>query len=179
MTSRQRTFATLYEEHYDEIHAFCARRVPWADSDDATADVFAVVWRRISDAEADLSRAWIFGIARNVIRNQWRSNARRNRLFGRVRGLAPEIAPGPEAIVVRRQHDERVIAALRQLTASDQELLMLSAWDDLSGPEIAEVLGVTANAVQQRLLRARRRLAKSIERSQPELAQEMANGGEL
>lgn len=177
MTSQRQTFSRLYEEHYDEIHAFCARRVPWSDADDAVADVFAVVWRRIDDDDSN-PRAWLFGIARNVIRNQWRSTARRSRLFGKVRGLAPATEQGPEAIVVRRSHDERVIAAVRLLSESDQEILMLSAWDELSGPEIATMLGVTANAVQQRLLRARRRLAKAIERHQPELATQLATEGE-
>ncbi len=178
MTSRQQDFARLYDEHYDEIHAFCARRVPWSDADDAAADVFAVVWRRIPDAPSDTPRAWLFGIARNVVRNQWRSAARRSRLFGKVRGLAPEAPPNPESVVVRRSRDERVTAAMRQLSDGDQEILMLSAWEELSGPEIAAVLGIKSNAVQQRLMRARRRLAKSIETTQPGLAQELASGGE-
>jgi len=175
--SRQQTFARLYEEHYDEIHAFCGRRVPWSDADDATADVFAVVWRRIAESPQDPARAWLFGIARNVIRNRWRTTARRTRLFDRVRGLAPDIEQGPESIVVRRTHDEKVIGALRELSDADQEILMLSAWDDLTGPEIAEVLEIKTNAVQQRLMRARRRLAKAIERSYPELVQDATSSG--
>ena len=52
MNFNEKTFIDLYEMHYDEVHAFCARRVGWDAAADATADVFAVAWRRIDDVPA-------------------------------------------------------------------------------------------------------------------------------
>jgi RNA polymerase sigma-70 factor (ECF subfamily) len=162
VNSKEKTFIDLYEMHYDEVHAFCARRVGWDTAADATAEVFAVAWRRIDDVPADTSRAWLYGVARRVVGNAWRSTSRRKRLADRVGGQASRTPEGPEAVVVQRSVDDEVLRALAKLRAPDQEILRLSAWEELTGPEIAEVLGISLNAVQQRLTRARRRLAKAI-----------------
>jgi RNA polymerase sigma-70 factor (ECF subfamily) len=53
---------------------------------------------------------------------------------------------------------EELITALGQLSSTDQELLRLSSWDGLTRAEIAMVLGIKENAVDQRLHRARARL---------------------
>jgi RNA polymerase sigma-70 factor (ECF subfamily) len=53
--------------------------------------------------------------------------------------------------------------ALDSLRADDRELLRLSAWDGLSNAEIATVIGVKQNAVDQRLFRARQRLRGRFE----------------
>lgn len=55
-----------------------------------------------------------------------------------------------------------VLEAVRSLTPKDREILMLSGWDDLSGPEIAKVLGISVSAAQQRLHRAKKRLANEM-----------------
>lgn len=159
MTQAEATFVDLYDAHYDEVHAYCARRVGWADADDAAAEVFAVVWRRIDDVEARTARAWLFGVARGVIRNKWRSASRRSRLIDRAAGHADQPAGGPESVVVRRSELEVVLEALSSLKESDQEILRLAAWEELTGPEIASVLGISIGAVHQRLSRAKRRLA--------------------
>ncbi len=163
MSAARQTFVRLYNEHFDEVHAFCARRVGRTDADDVSAEVFSVVWRRIDDVDVATQRAWVFGIARRVVLNHWRSNARRSRMRERVRGAhRDEPADLPEAVVVRRAEDDEVLAALARLRDTDREILQLSAWDGLSGPEIAVVLGLSTTAAQQRLHRAKRRLARHL-----------------
>jgi RNA polymerase sigma-70 factor (ECF subfamily) len=51
-----------------------------------------------------------------------------------------------------------LLHALARLNERDREILRLSTWDDLDRHEIARVLGINENAVDQRLHRARRRL---------------------
>ena len=53
------------------------------------------------------------------------------------------------------------VRALWSLGASDQELLMLIAWDGLSRAEAAEALRISVGTLAVRLHRARRRLAKA------------------
>ena len=167
MTSSEELFTQLYERYRDELHAFCVRRVDRAEVDDVMAEVFAVVWRKIDAAEPGKERAWLYSIARNVIRNQWRGTSRRRRMEARVRGLRRDEPPRPDTIVVRRARDEALIAAVDRLSERDREILMLSAWDDLSGPEMADVLGISVTSAQQRLHRAKKRLAKTLNRTQP------------
>lgn len=163
MSTAKATFVRLYNEHFDEVHAFCARRVGRSDADDVASEVFAVAWRRIDDVDPAAERAWLFGVARRVVLNLWRSKSRRTRLIDRARSTSSGRTPEqPETVVVRRAEDEVVLSALRDLRHADQEILRLSAWEELSGPEIAVVLGISTAAVQQRLHRAKKRLARRL-----------------
>ena len=163
MKQDERTFIELYESHYDELHAYCARRVGVDHAPDAVADVFTVAWRRIGELSIEMPRAWLFGVARGVIRNRWRSKRRKRRLLERVmtqRSLPSEI---PDALLDQRETDAEIVEAFLQLRTSDQEILRLSAWEELSGPEIAEALGISLSAAQQRLHRAKKRLTAELQ----------------
>lgn len=160
----EETFVRLYDEHYDEVHAFCARRVGRGSADDATAEVFATAWRRIDDVDQASARAWLFGVARRVVLNQWRSGARRRRLLDKARTVAGSVPEQPDVVVARRSEDEEVLRILATLRPADQEILRLAAWEELSGPEIAVALDISVAAAQQRLHRARKRLAQRMRR---------------
>lgn len=156
-------FCDLYEEEYDAVYAFCARRVGAADAADAAADVFSVAWRRIDDVPDDAGRRWLFGVARNTVLNRWRSKRRQARLLDRVRAVRRPVSVGPEVEVDRNDEARAVLAALRSLRAADQEMLVMSAWDELASKEIAEIVGISVAAVDQRVHRAKRRLAAALE----------------
>ncbi|MGH8946958.1 MAG: RNA polymerase sigma factor, partial [Acidimicrobiia bacterium] len=53
---------------------------------------------------------------------------------------------------------------LQGLSAADQEMLRLWAWEQLEPREIAVVLGLTPNAATLRLSRARKKLAEVLTR---------------
>ena len=58
-----------------------------------------------------------------------------------------------------------VLEALAQLSEQDREVLLLDAWEQLSGPEAARVLGCREGTYRQRLRRARERLAAILEQA--------------
>ena len=157
-------FDPLFEAHYDAIFRYCVRRLGRSDAEDAAADVFAVAWRRLDEMpEGDTGRAWLFGVAYRVVGNQYRSRWRRTRLSNRLVASSidssrtqVEVSPSDEIEILRK--------ALDGLGSADQELLRLSAWDGLSRGEIAHVLGIRENAVDQRLHRARSRLKTRLDR---------------
>jgi RNA polymerase sigma-70 factor (ECF subfamily) len=155
-------FSALYEENYDAVYAFCARRVGHDDAADATAEAFSVVWRRIDEVPSDAAVAWLYGVARGVVLNRWRSRRRQRRLRVRLRGVGESNPAGPESLVIRGEEIEAVLAALDKLRPNDKEILMMSAWDELTGPQIAQILGISIAAVDQRIHRAKRRLGKAI-----------------
>ena len=160
-------FTSMFERHYNEVLAYCARRLVRSEADDAAAEVFAVAWRRIDDIDWDTVRPWLYGIARGVMSNRWRSLKRQGRLNQKVASLAPVSDDGPDIVVVRRAQDAAVVGVLELLKPSDQEVLMLAAWEELTAPEIAVVLGISTSAAEQRLHRAKRRFAKKMEHKRP------------
>lgn len=160
----------LFEKHYAEVLAYCVRRIGPDEAEDVAAEVFAIAWRRLDDIRMESARAWLYGTARGVISNRWRSLKSRSRLSKRIAGLAPDPQETPDVFIVRREEDEEVVETLKTLKDSDQEILMLSAWEELSNAEIAEVLDITKSAAEQRLHRAKQRFAKVLEPSPPKIS---------
>lgn len=158
-------FDALFQDHYRAIYRYCVRRLGPSEAEDAAADVFAVAWRRLDELPpGEAGRAWLFGAAYRVIGNRHRSRRRQRTLSARLQATAPAdegqevLEPGPDPGV------EMLLAALGGLSATDKELLRLSSWDELSRDEIASVLGIKQNAVDQRLHRARLRLKVRFDR---------------
>jgi RNA polymerase sigma-70 factor (ECF subfamily) len=162
---REESFRRLYAEHFDTVLGFALRRVDRPeDAADVTADTFLVAWRRLAHVPAgDETRPWLYGVARRVLANHRRGDRRRtalgNRLGDRLRIELAASVPDTSDDVVQRAD---VNAAMRRLSARDQEVLELHLWEGLESREIAEVLGLTTVVVRPRLSRARTRLRELL-----------------
>ena len=93
-TERERRFDTLFAAYGSDVVAYCCWRAASAsDAQDATAEVFLIVWRRLGDVpEGDAARVWLYATARRVLANQRRSSRRRVALNERL-ALEAESAP--------------------------------------------------------------------------------------
>lgn len=164
--SAEAVFRRLYESHHAAVLGYCLRRTGWDDAQDVTAEVFVIAWRKIDEQpDADRTRAWLFGIAYRVLCHHWRSQSRYGRLKRRVAGTSTPAEPGPEGVVVRRADGQRVLDAVQRLREADQEILRLAGWEELPHADIAEILGISVAAVDQRLHRAKRRLAREYDKA--------------
>jgi RNA polymerase sigma-70 factor, ECF subfamily len=124
------------------------------------------VWRRLDDVPTDDPLPWIYGVARRVLANQFRTTRRRGALFSR---LAVEPATGasstdPAELVGER---ELLAQAFGQLREEDREVLALVSWEGLDPQRGAKVLGITSEAFTARVYRARRRLRVALEEAEP------------
>lgn len=158
-------FSALFQRHHLEVLAYCMRRVDRVTAEDATSDVFTVAWRRIDELEWETARPWLYGIARGILFNQQRSSRRWINLNRKTASLASEFTTGPEVVVLQSESAREVGVALNRLSSSDREILLLSVWEELTGPEIAAALDISTNAVDQRLYRAKKRFAKYLKDS--------------
>ncbi len=159
--SRDARFRSVYRAHHAAIRDYCFRRLAPADANDATAEVFLVAWRRMDSVPpGNATLPYLYGIARNTVANTVRTTLRRTRLNARVSALPIQPIDGPETQVVQREQARHILAALDQLSPTDQELLRLKAWEQLTSAEIAEVMDLTTRAVETRLSRARKKLAQ-------------------
>lgn len=150
---RRARFEAAFSDHYDAIVRYALRRSDPDSAEDVVAETFLVAWRRIDDLPAR-PLPWLYGIARRVLSNHRRGAARRGRLTERLVEHAHDDQP-PAA-------DPRVLDALACLGSSDQEVLMLTAWEGLGRQEAAAVLGCEPATFAVRLHRARRRLAREL-----------------
>jgi len=138
--------------HLGAVTAY-ARRRGSADADAIAAETMTIAWRRLADVPQDDPLPWLYGTARNLLLAEARHRNRRTAL------REPEdTVPAPNA----SELDAELEQALRSLTPTDREALLLIAWDDLTPSQAARALGVNPTAFRVRLLRARRRLRASL-----------------
>jgi RNA polymerase sigma-70 factor (ECF subfamily) len=173
-------FTRIYEAHYLEVLAYCARRVSRSEAEDVTNDTFMVLWRRIDSFDAEFPLPWLYRTAYGSIRNRWRSTRRSGALVSRLSGMAREPSEAVDVVVVRRERDRAVVDIVSKMRSGDQEVLRLSIWEELTAPDIAVVLECSVSAAEQRLHRAKKRLASklspSLSLSEPS-PESLENGG--
>jgi RNA polymerase sigma factor (sigma-70 family) len=163
-TDNRSRFEAIWREHRHQIMAYCLRRASSADADDACAETFLVVWRRIDDIPpAPKTLLSLYGIARKVLSNQSRAFHRRGRLHTKLTNLGMAPVADPLHVVVQSAEDQLVAGAVGKLKPTDREIVMLDVWEDLSRAEIADVMGMTRAAVDQRIHRAYQKLARTLE----------------
>lgn len=157
-------FEAFYREHLDYVTGYVTRRTR---DPAAAADVVAEVFLRVvestggHEAGRGPARAWLTGIARNVLADHVRRGVRREAAYGRLRGRRLLDEASTERLVERIDAADSARAVLRTLASLPQgqrELVELVAVDGLSLTEAAAVLGVSAGAARVRYHRARRTL---------------------
>ena len=154
----------MFTAHRDAVWAYCYRRLPRDDVQDAVAEVFLVAWRRVDQApEGEETLLWLYGVARNVVRNFRRSSTRNLRLRVKIGAAVQSDDPTPEVQVIRRAEDRELLAAVDRLKPLEQELLRLRTWEELSLNEIASAVGLSTRSVESRLARVRKRLGALLQ----------------
>jgi RNA polymerase sigma-70 factor (ECF subfamily) len=73
--------------------------------------------------------------------------------------VLPHSGLSAEEIASAAQHHAHVLACVDRLPVKEREVLMLSAFEELSSVEIAVVLDISESSVRSRLFRARNLMA--------------------
>ena len=130
------------------------------EAQDVVQDAFLSLQRHLaSEGERENIRAWLFRVAHNQARNRQRSYHRRfsEPLDGEMDFVADDATP--EQRVLEKEKFRRLAAAVRLLTESERECLLLRA-GGLRYREIGEVLGMAVSTVGDTVERAIKKLAE-------------------
>lgn len=141
----------LFDAYHPRLLAFAVRRVGPDDAEDVVAEVFAVAWRRRTEVPQP-ELPWLYQTARNVVLHAYRRNGRQADLVQAVAATK-----GASAMSAESASSAVIDSVLDGLDPTDAEVLRLTVWEQLTAPEIAEVIGLTPGGVRTRLMRARRR----------------------
>lgn len=107
-------------------------------------------------------RTWLFAVANNVLREHYRELVRDQKLdFGTA--SVEGSSGGASSMIAASEHQRRLLAALRRICMDSQVLLELYYWEELTAPELAEVLGIPVGTVRSRLGKAKLELRAELD----------------
>lgn len=149
-----RDLLAVIDAELGNLFAFVLRRCgDRALAEDLTADVILRAVRETKRAEAVVTPAWLTTVARNRLVDHWRAKAREER---RLRAAWSNPDPDEWSDDGVPLEPEVVNQVMRSLAPDHQAVLSLRYLDDLSVPQVADVLGRSVHATESLLARARR-----------------------
>ena len=149
--------AELYEEHVWGVYGFFGYRVASrADAEDLTQLTFERALRAWSrfDPERASERTWLMSIANNLLIDHYRRDRSRRQEPIEDHLSRPELIEEDIDIGLSPE----LAAALDTLGDRERELVALRFGGNLTGPEIAELTGLSVANVQQVLSRSLRKI---------------------
>jgi RNA polymerase sigma-70 factor (ECF subfamily) len=160
-------FAKLFKYFAPRVKAFMLRSgVTASGAEELAQETMLAVWRKagLFDPASTGAVAWIFTIARNL-----RIDAhRREQRGGSTEASDVEIefqvddSPQPDSQLAATQSEERVHAALSQLSSDQMRVVVLSFFEEKAHAEIAALLDIPLGTVKSRLRLAMARLRKLV-----------------
>jgi len=153
------SFAALYERYHSSMVALAYSMLADRDlAEDAAQEVFAIACRDLRSLKSkERFAAWLAGICRNISRQMLRAN----------KGKPVALGDNPAAQKRDDTDDRReaIRRAVWSLRNPERELIVMRYFDGFSQGQISEVLDISPQAVNGRLIRAKRKIAKYLKRN--------------
>jgi RNA polymerase sigma-70 factor, ECF subfamily len=149
--------ATFCATYLDAVYGFIYYRVGGdrQAAEDIAQETFLAAFEALEryDGRAAML-TWLCGIARHKVVDHYRRRQRLERARLALERL-PEFATEPTERLERDELRQRVLATLHGLPAHYQQVLTLKYIDHLSGRQLADHLGLSEEAAESLLARAR------------------------
>ncbi|TCO44550.1 RNA polymerase sigma-70 factor (ECF subfamily) [Kribbella antiqua] len=159
-------FTQIFDKYFGQVHSYVARRLGTDIADDLAAETFLIAFRQRErfDRRTGAVRAWLYGIATNLIRRHRRDELRAWRALAKLPPPTPTTGHEDRiaAQVTAQAASRELAAALAKVSTKDREVLLLVALGQLTYDEVAAALGIAYGTVCSRLSRARRVIRKSL-----------------
>jgi RNA polymerase sigma-70 factor (ECF subfamily) len=150
------TFHELYSRYAEDVYRFAH----WLSGNpevarDITSETFVRAWTAPDEPRMETVKAYLFAIARNLHRKQWKRDSRNEVLDEAM----ADHGPSPDQATIQNEEYARTIKAMKALPEMDRTVLLLRAEQDLSYRDIAVATGLSVVAAKVKVFRARAKLA--------------------
>jgi len=154
--------AAAYDRYAPALHAYCRSMLGEpADAADAVQDTFIIAAAKLGGLrDPDRLRPWLYSVARNECHRRLRSRVSSAPLeeAGEMTDQTVDLSAHAERAELRAL----VGAALGGLNPGDREIIELSLRHELSGADLADMLGVSPNQAHALASRARTQFETSL-----------------
>jgi RNA polymerase sigma-70 factor (ECF subfamily) len=148
-------FGELYAKYARLVHGVLLARMPVEEAEDALQEVFFSAWRQVRNLRDPASfGSWVASIARNRATDFHRRSIKLVEIDERQ----PSEEASPDVVVEAR----RVMHALQGLPDAYRETLVLRLVEGMTGPEIAEQVGLSHGSVRVNLHRGMQLLRAAL-----------------
>jgi RNA polymerase sigma-70 factor, ECF subfamily len=163
------TPALLYRRHFQDVCRWVSYLMgPGPEVEDLVQEVFVIACRRLDSFRGEAKPStWLYGIARNVVRNhRRRMKIRKFFLAGDTEDIERAAArePTPLEEVERREREELVYRVLDGMKEKYRVVLIMFELEELDGKEIAERLQIKEATVWVQLHRARKSFLERMQK---------------
>jgi RNA polymerase sigma-70 factor, ECF subfamily len=151
-------FRNAFYAHKDVLYRFVYRMTGSPDgADDIVQECFLALWRRPEayDSKRGALRAFLLGIARNLVLKRWRDEHPHD-------SLEDDSAICEPADLLGRERAEMVAQAIQMLPPLQREAIIMAEYEDLTLEEIARATESAIAGVKSRLHRGRANLRRVL-----------------
>jgi RNA polymerase sigma factor (sigma-70 family) len=162
--TRPERFERIFDRHYDVVRRYAHRRVGKEAGEDVAADTFLTAFsiRSSFDGRSESARAWLFGIANNLVRHHLRAEWTQTAAWGRLPLETAEFDHVDADTLDALRAAPAIEAALQVLNADDRETFLLFALGELTYDEIADAMEIPTGTVRSRIFRVRKILREQL-----------------
>lgn len=172
----KRAAAELVRRHLPRMVGLARRMLgDKAEAEDVAQEVFLRVWKHAAAWKPGQAKfeTWMHRVAMNLCLDRLRRSGRQG---GEVSPETPDVRASATRALDDRQRRDRVREALQELPERQRAALVLCYYQERSNIEAAEILGVSVDALESLLSRARRTLKSELAADRADLLSGLETG---
>ncbi|SNT20565.1 RNA polymerase sigma-70 factor, ECF subfamily [Anaerovirgula multivorans] len=164
-------FTYIFETYYKRIYNYIYYRVDCqATAEDLTSQVFEKTMLNISKYAEEKApfEVWLFAIARNVVKDYFRSFKKHSILSFSIDKMKQLVSreKTPEDMILTIETNARLAKAVKILDERERNIIALKFGGNLKNNEIAKILDITESNIGVILYRSMRKLKKEMEKEE-------------
>lgn len=170
-TDDEKLYAEMFEEHISAVWNYAYRLTgSWAAAEDVASNAFIIAWRKRDtvDLHQRDPRPWLFAVAANLARTEFRSRGRLRRALVRLGGPEQQ-QDHADAVISSVDADarvQRILMAVHALPRAQRKVVELCLLGELDTGQAAHALGIAEASVRSNLSRARSKLRDVLKEDQ-------------
>lgn len=158
---REVAIARVFDQSHPQMVRLAVLLGAGPDAEDVVAEAFCQLYRRWPKLRSpDAAPAYVRGAVVNLVRMRWRHLQVVRRHHDRTPRQSDNASA--ENVVLDREDQRAVVAALEQLAPRQREAIVLRYWMDLKEAEIAAAMGISCGAVKSHTARAMSALTRAV-----------------
>jgi RNA polymerase sigma factor (sigma-70 family) len=158
----------LFERYFEPLYRFLRNKLETGVEDLLQQTFLACVRRKHALREGGKFRAYLFTVARHELFEHWRQRRKRAGEVDVAEISLADLGTSPTGVIARQAEHRLLLRALCAIPLDLQIAIELHYWEGMTGPELAEVLGIPEGTVRSRLRRAQ----EALEAAMVELAED-------